>query len=368
MEKVDILFSNLQSHEYTKFSLKPGINFILADDNNVGKSTIFKVLSVIAKAPRVNGSKIDRLIRSGCNSAYAAFKFRDERVVAWFKRGETPGAAKLFFESVSGDGDTTRHMGCPVSLLEALGIVVGENDDVINFNDADSVQLIAKNSQEADAVLTHVMLDQKVETVKKNMYDFSREISSDDKSLSSKLDAAESILSELTYMPQADDFNSEVAELEALAEICDTIEDCNCKWDNYKVTESDVEYLEFLLNLASDISPATEIVGGYDLDDFGFLTALVESAQAISDVNFMTDFTVSKTDENSIQMLYDAASVLNTAYRSVQEMDDISTKLSTLSQEISSIKKTLSESYSRVECPVKGSVYYSEQECIPCFD
>lgn len=54
VETVEIIFHNIQSHEHTEFCLKPGMNFILADDNNVGKSTIFKVLTRIAKAPTID--------------------------------------------------------------------------------------------------------------------------------------------------------------------------------------------------------------------------------------------------------------------------------------------------------------------------
>lgn len=364
MREVLIAFSNIQSHEYTEFSLKPGLNFILAEDNNVGKSTIFKVLTTIAKAPSNGGSKIDSLIRTGTSTAYASFTYDGERVVAWLYRGQTPGASKMFFEYSDASGVASRHLECPESLLDALGIVRGSNNDIINFNDADSVQLISKNSVESDAIIAKVMEDRRIEMVKTNVYRLSTEMTNDDHSVSARCDTAEHLLSEMCYVETVDEFNDSYEELEALCKLCDAIPPIETP-KGVSCAEGDIFEMKALLHLCQCVEGAQRLSG-----EVKSLTA-DEEVQAnllkgLSSVDFSALYTKipPASDIDRLKAEVNSVAVLRNASIGCRAIAHLNATINMQEAALRGLHSDLRKYTKDVVCPIKGRVYYTDEKCI----
>lgn len=366
MKEVAIIFANLQSHELTRFSLKPGINFILAEDNNVGKSTIFKVLQAVARAPASNGVKIDRLIRTGTDKAYAAFSFDNEKVVAWFLRGNTPGASKVFFEHVDSSGGTSRYVTCPACLLDALGIVLGPNDDVVNFNDADSVQLISRNTVEADAIISRVMQDDRIEHVKQNMYRFSKDLVVDDKDLTARCDTSERLLTTMTYIDSVDEFNERQSVLESLCRVCDAVADIS--FEHPAVPAENVLHIVGLLtSLCTGLQEYVQVSSRaiHDLPETIRATGDVIGCLRSVDWMKLQPPVTTSADLDRMGQLYRVARQLSIVHGCCDTMQSISRSLQTKERELMELSDTLASMSRDVVCPIKGRVYYTDEKCIP---
>lgn len=366
MKTVEVLFQNIQSHENTRFVLKPGMNFILADGNNVGKSTIFKVLSRIAKAPNINSNKLLPLIRYGKSEALAAFKFDNESVVARFTKYDRE-AAKVFFEHTHADGEITRSAFCPKSLLDALGIVVGENGEIINFNDANSVQLISEVSADADTVITHVMLDANIESVKQNIYMLGREVNMDLKTIGAQVDTAENIVKDLTYKPAVAEFNEDRAKLEAACRVCDygLVEISTTKtvpsaeeMATVKRTLDCVSAVDRLLKVSN------QTVGDCNLRYGMQLVQLLQKFDSI-DFSVLHGAVISSEDLQNCKRLYSVVSKMLSAVRSAESLNTSSKRLLKAVTEKQSVFREIESHSVEVVCPVKGRVAYTDEKCVP---
>lgn len=366
MKEVSIIFANLQSHELTRFSLKPGINFILAEDNNVGKSTIFKVLQVIARAPSSNGVKVDRLIRTGTDKAYAAFSFDNEKVVAWFFRGNTPGASKVFFEHVDSVGDTSRYVACPSCLLDALGIAIGPDGDIVNFNDADSVQLISKSTVEADAIISRVMQDDRIEHAKRNLYQFSKDLVVDDRDIAARCETSERLLSTMSYVDAVDEFTERLPILEALCRVCDTTESISFERKAMPAV-AELNRLSAIMSLCSGlqdfaqyadksvctISEAVETTGNV----VGYLRSV--------DWSKVSPPKVRERDLSRVWTVYQVVKQLSIVNSCCDSIFSISRSLQNKERELMELSDLISTMSKDVVCPIKGRVFYTDEKCIP---
>lgn len=367
METVNILFQNIQSHENTEFTLKPGMNFILADGNNVGKSTIFKVISRVAKAPNLQSNKILPLIRYGMSEAIAAFRYLDECVIAHFTKYENE-AAKMFFEHVHPDGQVTRSVFCPKSLLDALGVVVDSKGNIINFNDANSVQLISEVSTEADSIITHVMLDPKVETVKSNMYMLGKEVNMDLRSITAQVQAAESIVKDLTYKPEVEEFFQFQEKMAAACRICD-----------YGITpvseqkvipsERDMEAMRVFLNVAAGLdsyltAQAKDPLGSCDLG-YGKLLLKLSECVNVESYSSLEKVITASEELDRWKKCYSLVTKLSSALRSAEEMQSVSKVLQKDIVERSEILREIKNNSVEVDCPIKGKVAYTDEKCVP---
>lgn len=363
MERVKIRFNNLQSHENTEFILKPGLNFILADDNNVGKSAIFKVLMTIAKAPNVSPRKLDRLIRVGCSKASASFRYRDELVVAWFIR-ENGVAARLFFEHTDGLGDTTRGITCPTSLLDALGIVVDANGELVNFNDADSVQLISQSSNVADNIITSVMHDPRVDRMKDNSAQLLRDIQNDLKLIDVKIEGAEATLKNVTYNTAIDEF----MEMKEVIYAACRVSDDAVHLESYKA-DVDIGLFETMGRVLESCSMFQELKpeGLTSLDKS--TKSVYRILQDLSVVNFesLCSDTSSVINLDKAKQVRNVLFKLQDASKSCVNLLSLGKKLKSLLLEENEVISTLSRSSSvkGVTCPVKGKVLYAGETCIP---
>ena len=364
MTEVFIRFENLQSHQSTSFSLKPGMNFILSSGNNAGKSVIFKVLSTIARAPNNTNSKIASLVRYGATRGVARFTYENDIVVAVFINN--PGeAAKLFFEHTHSDGSVTRSIECPQSLLTALGIHLMDGV-VVNFNDADSVQLISTVSTEADAILNRILLDERIERMKSNLYELGRWVNSDLKIVSAKRSTTEEFLKDISYNNIVDEFAENAPVLEAACRIADTnfASVSHTKWTEEDI--EDLQQLHRLCDVAQNIAGVVSTESTVDLD-ISKLSALGRIVAALSDAQGICPGTKAWIPEekiDSLRQLVKFVSQFTLAYKAANEIDDSNRSLARISVELDQVQNILDANVQIVRCPVKGEVYYGP-ECLP---
>lgn len=373
MEKVKLMFSNIQSHENTTFYLQPGFNFILAEDNNVGKSTIFKVLTTIARAPNVSSGRIRALMRVGCDTSYAAFDYSDGRVVAWFKK-EQGKAPHLFFEHIYADGDVVHALQCPASLLQALGIAVSDDGEIMNFNDADSVQLISETSVEADKILTHVILDPHVELMKSNMLAFYRQLEADNKAVGIRLEDAQALVRDLDYNPLVDEFFKQQDELAAMCRACDILEPVGeisellrgSGGDKDSWIEEGRAYARFV-ELFQDTDFTAFEQASCDLVEIEAITTFLELFSAI-------DFKLFEQNEERVvnlprmRLAKSGLLKVNEAVEAIARFNVCTDELIKTRRERIKLRNELGRLTVEVECPVKGQVFYSDEGCLPAGD
>lgn len=364
MTEVSVLLCNIQSHELTNFTLRPGMNFILAADNNVGKSTIFKVLTAVAKAPNINSSKVDALIRTDAGRAYAAFAYNDgERVVAWLERGATPGSAKMFFEHTDQSGITTRALKAPSSLLNALGIVVTDKGVVVNFNDADSVQLVSQVSSESDAVFTYVLLDEKVERVKQNIGLFARTLQTDEATTIAKYNTARDLMQGMQYHPEVDDFFDNLPLIEALATACD-----NCssvlQIPKLRFNSQQEQELDTLMEVLSILSKVKEY--SPKCEPSPELAPMVKVLGVLSGLNFdkLRKPFVTLDEEAYTDSFMRVLEKVYRAYKSADKIRDLNNKIAKSEAELKQIECEIKSQAQEVICPVKGKVWFTDEKCI----
>lgn len=373
MKEVNFVLHNIQSHAHTEFSLKPGLNFILANDNNVGKSTIFKAILFASRVPRVSNLEAREILRVGEQQGYISFAFDNQRVILWIFR-ESKDSIKVFFEIRHPDGSTTRSSSCPKELLEALDIVQGSDGVAVNFNDADSVQLVVQDTSKNDEVLARVLVDLRVEAIRENVKKLSKEITMDYRSVQDKYDYTTRSLAKLRYNESVDLFNDERSLLAAAAEALDLL-DAGCVFS----TESDVQ-LEDLdvfgdaLQLATELEPL-KFIETECLDELRGEIEMINEALAtvtlLVDVHFSDTSTSALENLPQIQNALEALGVLSSITQAFYGANNaVQARYAVRKAEwhMKSIAQTFKESCQIVNCPIKGEVYYSAEECIPVND
>lgn len=372
MKDVTIEFSNIQSHEHTQFVLQPGLNFILADDNNVGKSTIFKVLNLMVRVPNVNYRELSEILRTGSDIGYASFRFEGGHVIFWLVRDDAE-KVRSFFETRADDGGTYRTAQCPQGLLQALDIIVGDDGLPINFNDADSVQLIVQDTPKNDAVLARVLIDERVENVRNNARELDRVILQDHKITQTRYNDTQRMLSTLTFNDAVDEFNGELNSLLALTRVTDQLIQ-DCKFSDYPqetldkheevMLQSIVEVLRGVENIESCAGevPSTEEVDKL-LSCLQVLGALQQADFSCFQRVGVTGVVLDKMEHalgvlQQLQQIEIAARSAHNAQRQLEKTE----------AEILNITADFNREVPTVVCPVKGKVYYTDEECVPCVD
>ena len=374
MKEVSIQFSNIQSHEDTRFVLKPGLNCILGEGNNIGKSAIFNLLMDMANNYKSPGW-IARLIRNGTNRAFAAFDFdtdgQRERVVVWLQLTK-PGAATMFFEQSFDGGEPVRLTDCPQSLLDALGIAVTPDSGIINFNSADSTQLLSKASSESDAVISHVMMDERTERLKEQAADLSRTVVSDYRDLYSKVEAMHGILSSMSYNQVVDEFYAREEWLSSAVAVADAVpkEDMDVLAKTSATAEKDSEAIESLFNVLFALEPACdmpECKGEDYLRVAGSAKAILEVVTP-EDLKELRRPIPKEHDLNNILRIYKVAKKLREILDLVREFVEAGSAIASLEEDMTKITEELRVNTERVMCPVKGEVLFSSEYCIPVGD
>ena len=368
MTSVALTFCNIQSHKFTQFTIEPGVNFILSTQNNAGKSTIFDTLRTIVSAPNVTSGKIDKLIRNDSVKAYVSATYtveeeKEETVIAWFIRGEQGReASKLFFE-YRVDGLVSRHVECPKNLVDALGIVRDKEGFALNFNDADSVQLIAKSSVTADSIITRVMLDESVEQIKDNCRSLTKDISADYNDLKSRMDTSKNILCKLEYVPSVDEFEASREELYAFCKAADALLPA-LELDDSELP--DVEELELFHRVTNMMAPCMDLPEeNHDLSE---LELFMRVTNMLSPALELDDDCSSEDDLNELKQWMGYANLFGNIYKQLVLFEKLTDEYNEAMGEVRKIKVEMARKLPVVQCPVKGDVYYTAEKCIPCSD
>lgn len=376
MKNVDIEFMNIQSHEHTRFHLQPGLNFILAEDNNVGKSTVFKVLLCAMHLPQVPTAELNELVRGGCTQARATFRFDDVTCTLWMFR-EGDHTVRAFFETRHGDEPSVRSLGAPGELRDAFDIVTGLDGKVVNFNDADSVQLIVQDTPKNDEILAKVLIDLRVDNVKANAYKLNQQLQQDYRLAQSKLDDVNHILSTARYVSTVDDFNDEHATLSAACRVADAVVE---PWTQLEAVKplpdgKDFQCMHAALRALEDLQGVDvadpPIVRAISPDLFVHMGSCLKVLQKLEEAagyDIGAVCTIKKKHlENAnrglqvLSALEQAAGLLSFSLNASRDAERYMSERARLLHKISEVTK-------RVTCPVKGEVYYSDEECIPCGD
>ena len=375
MKHIDLEFVNIQSHEHTKFHLGPGLNFILADDNNVGKSTIFKVILFAMQMPKVSSDDANVLIRGGCTSAKAVFTVEQTIYTLWLFR-DGPRQVRAFFETRDPDGATTRSTSAPQDLKDAFDIVISNDGKVINFNDADSIQLVVEDTPKNDEVLAKVLIDLRVENIKTNAGRLLQETATDLRIAKARADDAARVLSTMHYCHQVADFKQMYPMLEAACAILDaTLEPCS-KLEEQK-PQIDMEQVECLDAVVSLLGPLSDLVEASTRVSPKCISTLkdVEAALTIVPVleqvaSCMRPKPVEDLSEKiaDVEAALDVADALTKGLAAMSRVFNSRSRIQSLNKEMDSLKEKIARQAPRVECPIKGEVYYTYEECIPVDD
>lgn len=376
MKRVDIEFVNIQSHEHTKFQLCPGLNFILADDNNVGKSTIFKVITTAMQLPNVPPADLAELVRGGTRNAMAAFSVEGTTYIFWIFC-EEGRAAHAFFEIKESDGTTTRSMSAPQGLLNALDIVKSADGRMVNFIDADSVQLVVQDTPKNDEVLSQVLIDVDVDNIKANIVRLGQQIQQDYSMSQSKLDDVTHLLSTLRYVDTVDEFEGENALLSAACRVADAIEEsCSIlpslpaptKKEDMTSLKRALQIYEGLSTADLHVSPVTDAISpelftqcGACLDVLTNLETCSSALQVVIPRIKSQQLLNAKRGVSVLDSLQRARGALRFAGIALQDIQKLEKERTSVLQDLQSMTK-------KVKCPIRGEVYYSDEKCIPCSD
>ena len=355
--------------------MKPGLNFILADDNNVGKSTIFKILTLIAKMPSVSGEDLKEILRVGESSGYASFEFDNERVTFWMFR-EDGNKIRAFFEHTVINESAVRSTQCPKSLLEALDIICGDDGQPINFNDADSVQLVVQDTSKNDEVLSKVLVDIRVEEIKQRSQMLAKQVASDYRVYQSRLQDSTHLLEQLTYNEAVDVFKVEEDFMLAATRVLDTL-DTNCSSFTPSLDFTiDEDFSQFLhafkiYNVLTTLTFTKEQEVSVSKGDVELLDKVHYVYQELLKCDCAFLRKVQKVSSKQVNNAYRAIKVLsrlNNASYSGNLISSYTSMIYTLEHEKRDLMSVIGDMCTIIDCPVKGKVFYSEDGCLPIKD
>lgn len=370
MKEVTIELSNIQSHEHTRLTLKPGINFIISPDNNVGKSTIFGVLNALIEVSTCGGSALDlnNLLRVNTDSGYAMFLFDDVQVVFWLLRKDKSNVTFLFQTTI--DGHTAQSADPPQILLDALDIHGNLlTKSVHNILEADKVQLIVDEGKQCDEIIQSVLIDESVEKAKENISVIYSKAQQDKRLTTQRLGHIEDNLTSIQYNTTVDSFLKDLPILESLDEILDS--DIPEKVDILEFPELPrMRAGLFVLTLLSDIrSTSTDSFVNIDEETLMCIKASVEVLQLLELIQCTPSG--SSIDSRELLKLGGALEVYNN-FSVVKKFLDTSRYISReLSKDEYSYKLLMEDllfNNKIVVCPERGEVIYCGNECVPVSD
>ena len=369
MKEVKMTLCNIQSHELTSLTFRPGLTLIVSDDNNVGKSTIFKILKILPVASTVNPDQLSDLLRTGAPNGYAMFEFDSMRVVLWLLRQPNGKVLPLFQTEVC--GEITQTSKCPVELLEALDIVYHKpTENVLNIIEADKVQLIVDEGKESDAVISSMLIDFDVENAKQNLKRFHQTLYNDDRSFYAQYERVDEDLRELSYNSMADDYFEELPMLSRLAEILDKGKvDFSTLQVDFNLAEMQacmrlVESISNLLKCQWDYRKESTV----DFDRVETLARIYEIAEKLERIDIPR---AEPIPMEKIRRMSRAANVLDSigkAYYILRESNSLDQQESLLRENYQTIRQQIMDNAEIVVCPIKGKVVFSDEECVSIGD
>ena len=369
MQTLSVLMCNIQSHAETSFVLKPGFNIIVSPGNNVGKSTIFKALRCVVESPNPF-MDLRELLREGCSQGYVAFVYDDWKVVYWLiKKDTTAGVVAGFFEVTDPDGEITRDVRCPKSLLDALGIVLASNGKPINFNDAAATQLLVRDNAETDEIISRILVDEKVETLKLGLLTSLQNATRDKKEYERELAYLTRDLQSMQRHDSVDQFNKDYPLLECLCNVVDRktadLEVGECRLGPISLQADTIANLIQVAGKLEQVPQIGQENVGIDLPEN--LPVVLRVSHILSEVGTIEDV-LHITDTSDAEKVTKVTGVLLKVILTLQECRDSVAVLDRAQAEKDALIEELRKTCTVVDCPVKGQVFYSNEGCISVGD
>lgn len=370
MKEVTIELHNIQSHEHTQLTLKPGINFIISPDNNVGKSTIFGVLNTLIEVSTCGGSTLDlnNLLRVNTDSGYAMFLFDNVQVVFWLLRKDKSNVTFLFQTTI--DGHTAQSADPPQILLDALDIHGNLlTRSVHNILEADKVQLIVDEGKQCDEIIQSVLIDESVEEAKENLSVLCNKAQQDKRLTTQSLGHIEDNLESIQFNPTVDSFFDDLPIIEALDEILDSdipARVCTLEFIELPRMRSSL----FVSTLLSDIHiTSMDSFADTEEKDLTSIKMALEVVQLLESIQHTpVGNSVSSDELLKLGGVLEVLNNLSIVKKSLDTSRYISKELSKDEYSYNLLMEDLISNNRIVMCPERGKVIYCGNECIPVSD
>lgn len=393
---IHITLHNIQSHAHTEFEFHSGGNFILANDNNVGKTTIMSTIAMVPVLHRSSNESRLELLRVKESNGYAQFVFDNNCVrMIISRRGESSTCG--YFEQVDLDengkpiSDTIRTDKAPDSLIAKLDLKLDANTDTpLNIVEADAVKIIIEQTEQGDQLLSQILLDPKVEQVKANLIQFYSRINTDKKYLAMQYTERQRYVSSIPFNPFVDTFKYDYPVIEAAAMLADRGTSPLMKselLDALPITEEQLLLLGVAGDLAvafSDLPNEDEISITSDVlesicssGELLLVTAELEDTNVIGVpdtldaaadlVSALATLPAERTLTLETESISDTNNIVQLLFRvklSCEKVRDETLMIDKLEMDIHRILEEIYSSGALVDCPMRGKVIYGET-CVP---
>lgn len=361
MKEVKLFLTNIQSHKNTCITLKPGLTLLVAKDNNVGKSTIMRVLDIIAQIHHLKAEDIRPMLRYGAEEGIIHCEFDNQIVELHIFLSNT--TVKYYFLHQK-DGVVTQHDKAPKELIQALNLIAPDDiEQTLNIIEADKYQVIIDEGNVNDSVISFLFTDQMVEHMKENAVILSNLLSNDEKFYSLSFSKEKEKLGTLAFNPYAEQFFADKEMLFLISRFVDALPNYQylrkAAVHSYplKRLEQTLHFMELLQSL--EISKLSSKKVEY-LITISHLITILERLQKTS--------TITQYQSNHLTRLLSCVQTLDDFTVLLKQYWALAKDTQELLSNKSQLLQQLSKSYRTVVCPVKGEVIYHEKGCLPTHD
>lgn len=361
MKEVKLFLTNIQSHKNTCITLKPGLTLLVAKDNNVGKSTIMRVLDLIAQIHHLKSEDIRPMLRYGVEEGIIHCEFENQIVELHIFLSNT--TVKYYFLHQK-DGIVTQHDKAPKELIQALNLIAPDDiEQTLNIIEADKYQVIIDEGNVNDSVISFLFTDQMVEHMKENAVIFSTLLSNDEKFYSLSFSKEKEKLSTLAFNPYAEQFHANKQILFLISKFVDALPNyqylrkATVHTFPLKRLEQTLHFMELLKSI--EVSQLSSKKVEYLLK-ISHLIIILEHLQQTS--------TITQYQSNHLTRLLYYAQALFDFTALLKQYWALNNETRELLSNKSQLLEQLSQSYKTVLCPVKGEVIYHEKGCLSTHD
>lgn len=367
METVKITLHNFQSFVLGSITLKKGLVILTSTQNNVGKSTVFRAIETAAKIHTYTSEDISDLVRNAESSI--EFEFNNQKVeLLLYTKKNNPSSFGYHFLHTK-DKKTIQLTKIPKDLLDALGIIyISETNQILNMIDASQYNLFTEDDKYTTKAIEFLFLDQKVEDLKENLVFFLSLVSNDLKLFSSEYENLLNVLNTLEYNPTAVLFSSDLQDLEVLSSFLDktptfnsipSFKDYAINFDFLKLLLCIIESLDKVLTAFTFISDPH-----FSYNFYSKYISLLCNLEILIKCGYILTY-----DFNYLNNLFRICCTLEDISKCISLILHLADDLNKISIEIDMINSELIKTEKVVICPVKGKVFYSdEQKCIPLIE
>lgn len=392
---------NCQSWKDVTISLSKGLNAIIAE-NNTGKSVLFKLLKTTACPNFYDSEERSKLVRWKEECAQIYYLFSDDScgVVKVFPNKVIYGYTEKFSTQAF---YTQQDVPIP-EILDKLALIVDSNEEFIaNILDLDQSLLLVDSNTKANYNLIKLLTEHKDLKRLIPLFNNKKDIYSEKyQETANIVQRLEKKLSNISYV-DIDGLSSEIESSEAILRVLNTLLRTYSLEDSLVNLDIDMLDFDFLIDIST--------MGGYieefllvDFNilfneiDYSFIPSIdfgVSLESELNDINGVDLDNLYSYDENSIKIceiaitLEAEISAIDVVPVDISDVDirlssinilesfvsvdalfssaiEQSSKLKFLESDMIYIEEKLNVDGLEVNCPIYGSVIYSNGKCIPC--